>query len=169
MARVARYGPAMNPVTGLSLGRIAIGALSLARPSTAAVAFGLTPAAQPEVAYVTRLFGSRETALGTATLLARGKGRTALVLLGVGVDVADAVTGHLGPREGQVTKRAGATLLGPALGAAAAGVLGLRTGGSATPSAEPAGRGARKAAAKAAKKATKQAGKQATKQAAKSR
>lgn len=161
----------MNPVTGLSLGRVAIGALALARPSTAAVAFGLTPAAQPEVAYVTRLFGSREIALGTATLLARGKGRTALVLLGVGVDVADAVTGHLGPREGQVTKRAGATLLGPALGAVAAGVLGLRTGGSPAPVAapEPSGRRARKAARKATAKATVKATKQTTKQAAKSR
>lgn len=159
----------MNPVTGLSLGRIAIGALSLARPSTAAVAFGLTPSTQPEVAYVTRLFGSREVALGTATLLSRGKGRTALVLLGVGVDLADAVTGHLGPREGQVSRRAGATLLGPALGAVAAGVLGLRTGGGPAPVAEPSGRRARRSATKATAKATAKATRQAAKQAASSR
>ena len=50
----------------------------------------------PQVPYVTRLFGSREIALGAATLLARGKAQRGLVLAGILVDAADAATGDLG-------------------------------------------------------------------------
>lgn len=117
----------MNPVTGLSLGRVAIGAFSLARPGTAATAFGLDPVANPQAPYLMRLFGSRELALGTVTLLARGRGRAGVVLLGVAVDAADVATGYLGPQEGQVPARTGAMLVGPAALAIVMGLAGLRT------------------------------------------
>lgn len=117
----------MNPVTGLSLGRIAVGAVSLADPNLAGKLFQLDPASNRQLSYVTRLFGSREVALGLATLVARGRTRRNLVLLGVLVDAADAGTGYLGIQEGTVSKQTGGALIGPAVGAVLAGLLGLRT------------------------------------------
>ena len=118
----------MNPVTGLSLGRIAVGAISFARPGLAAQLFGLDLVNNPQSAYVARLFGSREIALGAATLLARGSTRRNLVLAGIGVDLADAATGVLGIRDKSVSVRTGAMLVGPAVGAVLSGVAGLRKG-----------------------------------------
>jgi hypothetical protein len=114
-------------VTGLSLGRIAVGAISFARPALAAKMFGLDVANNPQGPYLARLFGSREIALGTATLLARGSARRNLVLAGIGVDVADAATGVLGIQNKSVPVRTGAMLIGPSLGAVLSGIAGLRT------------------------------------------
>lgn len=116
----------MNPVTGLALGRIAIGAVSFGNPGLAASLFQLDIAANPQLPYLARLFGSREVALGALTLLARGRTRRTLVLAGIAVDLADAATGYLGIREGHVSKATGAALTGPAAGAVLAGLAGLR-------------------------------------------
>ncbi|WP_341231132.1 hypothetical protein [Nocardioides salarius] len=118
----------MNPVTGLSLGRIAIGAAALARPDLVTRMFGVDVAANPQAGFVARLFGSREVALGVATLAASGRGRTGLVLLGVGVDLADAVAGHLAPREQGLEVLDARVMSGVASGAVLSGLLGLRTG-----------------------------------------
>ena len=119
----------MNPVTGLSLGRIVVGAVSFAKPSLAAGMFGLDVANNPQGPYLARLFGSREIALGAATLLARGSTRRNLVLAGIGVDLADALTGVLGIQDRSVPVRTGAMLAAPALGAVLSGFAGLRTRG----------------------------------------
>jgi hypothetical protein len=116
----------VKSVIGLSLGRIAVGVVSFARPAVAARMFGLDVENNPQGPYLARLFGSREIALGTATLLARGKTRRNLVLAGIGVDVADAATGVLGIQDRSVSVRTGAMLIGPALGAVVAGLGGLR-------------------------------------------
>jgi Domain of unknown function (DUF4267) len=116
----------MNPVTGLSLGRIAVGAVSFANPGLAAKMFGLDLENNPQGPYVARLFGSREIALGAATLLARGTTRRNLVLAGIGVDLADAATGVLGIQDKTVPVRTGVMLIGPALGAVLSGFAGLR-------------------------------------------
>jgi hypothetical protein len=118
----------VNPVTGLSLGRIAVGAISFARPGVAATMFGLDIENNPQAPYMARLFGSREIALGTATLLARGSTRRNLLLAGIGVDLADAATGVLGIQDKSVSTRTGAMLIGPAVGAVLAGLAGLRRG-----------------------------------------
>jgi hypothetical protein len=118
----------VNPVTGLSLGRIAVGAISFAKPDLAATMFGLDLQNNPQGAYVSRLFGSREIALGAATLLSRGKTRRNLLLAGIGVDLADAATGVLGIQDKSVSVRTGAMLIGPAVGAVLSGVAGLRRG-----------------------------------------
>jgi hypothetical protein len=118
----------VNPVTGLSLGRIAVGAISFARPGVAATMFGLDIENNPQAPYLARLFGSREIALGTATLLARGSTRRNLLLAGIGVDLADAATGVLGIQDKSVSTRTGAMLIGPAVGAVLAGLAGLRRG-----------------------------------------
>ncbi|WP_205472249.1 hypothetical protein [Nocardioides sp. SYSU D00038] len=137
----------MNPVTGLSLGRIAVGTLALARPDLAAQALQLDARANPQLPYLSRMFGSREIAIGLATLFAKGRGRTGLVTLGIAVDAADLATGLIGPRQGEVPQRTGLALAAPAAGAVLAGVLGLRTTSRAD---RRAARKARRAARKAA-------------------
>jgi hypothetical protein len=116
----------VNPVTGLSLGRIAVGTVSLARPEVAAGVLGLDVAANAQLPYLTRLFGAREVALGAVTLLARGTARRNLVAAGIAVDLADAATGVLGVQDRSVSARSAAALVVPALGAVVSGVLGLR-------------------------------------------
>jgi hypothetical protein len=118
----------MNPVIGLSLGRIAVGTLAVANPDLAAKAFQLDAAANPQLSYVTRLFGIREIALGLVTLLARGTTRRNLAVVGIVVDTGDAATGYLGMKDGTISRKTAFTLIGPAVGAIASGLSGLRRG-----------------------------------------
>ena len=76
--------------------------------SLAARLFLLNPRTNPQLPFVTRLFGSREIALGGLTLAASGAARRQLVQVGVAVDGADAVTGLIGTVNGSVSKPAGA-------------------------------------------------------------
>lgn len=118
----------MNPVTGLALGRIAIGAVALGSPSLAGKLFRLDTEANPQLPYLSRMFGSREIALGAITLAARGRARRNLVLGGIAVDAADAAAGVLAGQDGSVSRTTSAFLTAPALAAIAAGVAGLRAG-----------------------------------------
>lgn len=117
----------MNPVNGLALGRIAIGATALASPSLAAKLFRLDLGRNPQLPYLTRMFGSREIALGVVTLLAKGNARRKLIALGMAVDGADAFAGVDAVRNGSVSQSTGAFLTAPALGAVVAGAVGLAT------------------------------------------
>jgi hypothetical protein len=118
----------MNPVTGLALGRIAIGVTALASPSLAAKLFRLDAARNPQLPYMSRMFGSREIALGAITLAAKGKARRKLVALGIAVDGADAFAGYDAMKSGSVSQSVGIGLTVPALGAVVAGAVGLATG-----------------------------------------
>ena len=115
----------MNPVIGLALGRIAVGSAALANPHAAAKIFQLDPVSNPQVPYVTRLFGSREIALGVATLVTRGKAQKGLIGLGILVDAADAGTGYLAMQDGSVSRKTAMTLIAPAVGAVGSGLIGL--------------------------------------------
>lgn len=115
----------MNPVTGISLGRIGIGVVAFARPDLGARLLQVDIAADRQLSYTIRLFGSREVALGLATLLSRGAAQRNLVLAGIVVDGADAATGYLGMKEGSVSQRAAFGMIGAGLGAVASGVAGL--------------------------------------------
>lgn len=115
----------MNPVTGLALGRIAIGAVAVGSPALTGRILRLDSANNPQLPYLTRLFGSREIALGALTLLALGSTRRSTVLAGILVDAADAAAGVLAARGGYVTPVTGALLTAPALAAVAAGVAGI--------------------------------------------
>jgi hypothetical protein len=117
----------MNPVNGLALGRIAVGATALASPSLAAKLFRLDLARNPQLPYMSRMFGSREIALGAITLFARGTARRKLIALGMAVDGADAYAGYDAMRSGSVPQSVGVFLTVPALGAVAAGAVGLVT------------------------------------------
>ncbi|WP_341927398.1 hypothetical protein [Nocardioides psychrotolerans] len=113
----------MNPVTGLALGRIAVGVASLAKPDLVATTMGQTPSP-----LLTQWFGSREIALGAVTLLATGSARRNLVLVGALVDGADAGTAYAGIQAGQIPKEIGFGLVAVASGAVVAGFLGLKDG-----------------------------------------
>ncbi|MGN6253153.1 MAG: hypothetical protein ACTHNS_15220 [Marmoricola sp.] len=115
----------MDPVIGLSLGRIAIGATALASPEAAGKLFRLDVEGNRQLPYMLRMFGSREVALGTVTLLSRGRARKALVALGVAVDGADAWAGQEAGRTGAVDRRTSQFLTAPAAGAVVAGLRGL--------------------------------------------
>jgi hypothetical protein len=117
----------MNPVNGLALGRIAIGLTALASPDLAGKLFRLDVARNPQLPYMSRLFGSREVALGALTLIAKGKARRRLVALGMAVDGADAFAGYDAMRTGSVPQSVGVFLTGPALGAVLTGAVGLVT------------------------------------------
>jgi hypothetical protein len=116
---------AMNPVTGLSLGRIAIGATTLASPDLAGKLFRLDVGSNPQLPYMARMFASREIALGAITLVSRGKARRALVALGMAVDGSDAYAGFDAGRSRAVSRSDSTFLTVLALVGVAAGVIGL--------------------------------------------
>jgi hypothetical protein len=115
----------MNPVTGLALGRIAIGAVALASPDLAGKLFRLDVQANPQLPYMSRMFGSREVALGAITLASKGAARRKLIALGIAVDGADAFAGLDALRSGSVSQSTGIGLVVPAVGAVIAGAIGL--------------------------------------------
>jgi hypothetical protein len=117
----------MDPITGLAIGRIVVGATSLLSPRLADKLFLLNAGTNPQLPFVTRLFGSREIALGGLTLVATGAARRQLVQVGIAVDGADAVTGLIGAANGSVSKPAGILMTLVAGGAVATGVLELQS------------------------------------------
>ncbi|WGX94226.1 DUF4267 domain-containing protein [Nocardioides sp. L-11A] len=102
----------------LAWGRIGLGLASLVVPAATARGFGIAPT--PEVGYLTRIYGGRAIALGTAYLLAGETERARLQLLSLGVDLSDTATGlgHLVRRD----SRPRAMLLATALTGAYAAV-----------------------------------------------
>jgi hypothetical protein len=115
----------MNPVTGLAWGRIVIGAIAVASPDLAGKLFQLDTDANPQLGYMSRMFGSREIALGAITLVAKGAARRKLVAVGIAVDGADAFAGVEAARTGAVSRSTGIGLTVPAVGAMVAGAIGL--------------------------------------------
>lgn len=115
----------MHPVTGISLGRIAIGVTALAAPELAGKLFRLDSEANPQLPYMTRMFASREIALGAVTLVSRGGTRRALTAVGIAVDGADAYAGFDAGATGAVSPATSKVLVAPAVGAVIAGVVGL--------------------------------------------
>ena len=111
----------MDPVLGLSVGRIVIGVVSIASPTLAARLFGLSPADNPQMGFFTRLFGVREIALGGLTLLAKGDARRTMVLAGMAVDGADAGTGAVALSRKEVPPLAGGMMIAVALSAVGSG------------------------------------------------
>lgn len=111
----------MDPVTGLSLGRLAIGIGSIASPKLTARMFGLKPSDDTQGALFVRLFGVREIALGALTLMSKGDLRRTLVIAGVAVDSGDAATGAIGLARKEIPVLAGGMLVAVALGAAGSG------------------------------------------------
>jgi hypothetical protein len=88
--------------------------------------FLLDSASNRSLPYMTRMFGSREIALGGLTLASSGEARRQLVQIGIAVDGADALTGIAAAASGAVSKKAGIALALVAASAVANGVLCLQ-------------------------------------------
>lgn len=116
----------MNSIIGLSLGRIVAGLLFFLRPDLAGRILGQDVAENPELALGARLFGSRDVALGAATLLAKGTARRNLVVAGIAVDAADAGAAAIGLRDKSLKPVTAALLAGAALLAVGQGIAALR-------------------------------------------
>lgn len=126
----------MDPLIGLSLGRIVVGAAAVADPTRAARLFQLDPDNNRQLPVMTRFFGSREIAIGVITLAARGRARRRVALTGVAVDGADAFAGIQAMQDGVITTKAGIALTVPAVLAALTG-LKVVTRRTAKPRPEP--------------------------------
>jgi hypothetical protein len=117
----------IRPVTAIALARVAAGAAGFAAPGLANRLFTEDRGAEPQLAYLTRVFASRELALGALTLLAgRSSGRSpgrVVALVGAAVDASDGYAGWRALRAGAVSTPTGAVLVAPALAAATAGAV----------------------------------------------
>jgi hypothetical protein len=116
----------MDPITGLAAGRIAVGLVSFVSPKLAAKLFLLDSKANPGLPYMSRMFGSREIALGALTLASSGAARVRLIQIGIAIDAGDAFTGVAAASTGATSKKAGILLALVAAGAVASGVQGLQ-------------------------------------------
>lgn len=115
----------MNPVVGLNIGRVLLGLIAFVSPALAGKLFRLDVENQPQLGYMSRMFGSREIALGALTLAASGSTQRNLVMVGVAIDAGDVLAGASAGASKAVTKPAAGLLTLAALGAMAAGVVTL--------------------------------------------
>lgn len=113
-------------VQQLVLTRSAIGAAAWLAPRVSGRLFGLDPEANPQAAYLGRLFGIRDVALGFGLSASQGAERRQWLQIGIACDLADAAAGVLAGRAGDLPKRATALVTGTALLAAAMGVAAMR-------------------------------------------
>lgn len=115
----------IDPITGLAIGRVGIGAVSILSPSLASRLFLMEPAKDGTTRTLSRLFGTREVALGALTLAAKKSERRRLVTVGIAVDGSDAVTGLLSAIKGEGSRKGGVLLAAVGAGAVVAGLQGL--------------------------------------------
>ena len=111
----------MNPVIGLSLGRVALGAVALLKPEL--IAKGLGGNAPSPL--MTQAFASREMALGAATLLTWGRARRTMVMIGIAVDGADVAATYVARESEAVPREVGTGLMAVAGAAVLTGFIGL--------------------------------------------
>src|SRR5262249_18570375 len=106
--------------------RFIFGSASWFMPVFTQKLLGLDPEANPEAAYVGRLFGVRDAALGVGLLTTTGDARRLWWKIGIACDLADAAAGVVSAANGQLpsstrvrTLLIGAGLIGASLGTAA--------------------------------------------------
>jgi hypothetical protein len=112
--------------------RAAIGTGAYVAPRLSGRLFGLDPAANPQAAYLGRLFGVRDVALAFGLSAASDAQRSHWLRIGIACDLADAAAGVLAGRRGELPKRAAVLVTATALVAAGLGVAALRGEESAT-------------------------------------
>jgi hypothetical protein len=116
----------MNPVSQLAGLRAAIGVGAYTAPNLTGRLFGLDPDANPQAAFVSRLFGARDLALAAGTLGSDGATRRQWLAIGMACDAADALAAYLAGRDGTLPKYAAVLAGGTALSAVAVGAVALR-------------------------------------------
>src|SRR3954447_7245954 len=114
----------MENATALSVIRMAAGAGAWATPRLSLRVMGLDQ--RPQAAYLLRMFGVRDLAVGAITLLAGPEHRRAVLTLGALVDASDAASSALALKRGVVGRAAGVALTGTAAAAVIVGVTAAR-------------------------------------------
>jgi hypothetical protein len=113
-------------ITRLVATRTAIGLGAWVMPRLSGRLFGLDPEGNPQAAYLGRLFGVRDVALGIGLQGSSGAERQQWLRMGIACDFADAVAGLLAGRAGELPKRTTVLVTGTALLAAAMGLAAIR-------------------------------------------
>ena len=116
----------MNPVSQLAGLRAAIGVGAYTAPNLTGRLFGLDPGANPQVAFVSRLFGVRDIALAAGTLGSDGATRRQWLAIGLACDAADALAAYLAGRDGTLPRHAAVLSGVTALAAVAVSAAALR-------------------------------------------
>jgi hypothetical protein len=106
--------------------RGAIGVGAWAAPRFSGRLFGLDPEANPQAAYLGRLFGVRDAVLAVGLATNSGRQRAQWLQLGVVCDLADALAGVLAGRRGELPPQATVMVTATALVAAALGIAALQ-------------------------------------------
>jgi hypothetical protein len=114
---------ALNTLAAL---RTAVGVTSYVAPNFGGKLFGLEPEANPQAAYLGRLFGIRDLALGVGTLRAKKKAQDNWIEMGILCDAADVVAAFAGGGKGYLSPKTTALVAAPAIAATALGVIALR-------------------------------------------
>jgi hypothetical protein len=109
----------------LVAGRAAIGAGAWLAPRLSGRLFGLDPDANPQAAYLGRLFGARDVALAFGLRSATDGQRANWLRIGIACDLADAAAGVLAGRRGDLNTRTTVLVTGTAIAAAALGFAAL--------------------------------------------
>lgn len=124
-------------VQGLVRVRTAIGAGAWLAPRLSARLFGLDPEANPQAAYLGRLFGVRDVALGYGlNASSTEEQRRQWLRIGVVCDAADALAGLFAGRRGDLPARSALMVTATALAAAGMGIAALQD--AQAPGGEPA-------------------------------
>jgi hypothetical protein len=106
--------------------RSAIGVGAWAAPRLSGQLFGLDLEANPQGAYLGRLFGVRDAALAVGLATNTGRQRAQWLQLGLMCDLADAAAGVLAGRRGDLPPKSTALVTATALVAAGLGVAALQ-------------------------------------------
>ena len=121
-----RAMPKSRPGRALVGVRLVFGTSSWFAPKFVMVALGMDPHSNPQGAYMARLFGVRDLALGIGLVSTRGDARRLWWRLGMLCDVGDMASGVLSARQGELPPGprtlplfVGAGAIGASLGAAA--------------------------------------------------
>jgi hypothetical protein len=114
---------ALKTLAGL---RLAVGVTSWVAPNFGGKLFGLAPDANPQLAYMTRLFAVRDAALAVGPLRSKRKAQATWIELGIAVDAADAAAAAFGGGKGYLPPATAAMVGGVAVVATALGVVALR-------------------------------------------
>jgi hypothetical protein len=112
-------------IKSLASGRIAVGLCAWLGPAVFGRALRLDRPNDGQTAFVSRLFGARDVALGVGALAARGGARRSWLLAGIACDAADAAAATLAGRTGSFSRAGAASLAFPAVAATTIGAVAM--------------------------------------------
>ena len=108
--------------------RVLVGIVSFIAPGRAFIGAGLDPRHNPQLPFMTRMFGVRDLVLGAGALTTSGEDRRRWLQATVASDVGDAVAAVAGHRAGYMPTRGAVMLTLTAATGAALGIAALASG-----------------------------------------